>query len=72
MKMAEVENSIYRLAVSIKKTKRRANALKNIIIPGFEENIHFISNALEEKEREEFSRLKVIRSTKEKKKEKEA
>ncbi len=59
--LAEVENSIYRLAVSIKKTQCRANALKNIIIPGFEENIHFISNALEEKEREEFSRLKVIR-----------
>ena len=72
VKLAEVENSIYRLAVSIKKTQRRANALKNIIIPGFEENIHFISNALEEKEREEFSRLKVIRSTKEKKKEKKA
>ncbi len=59
--LAEVENSIYRLAVSIKKTQCRANALKNIIIPGFQENIHFISNALEEKEREEFSRLKVIR-----------
>lgn len=70
--LAEVENSIYRLAVSIKKTQCRANALKNIIIPGFEENIHFISNALEEKEREEFSRLKVIRHTKDRKKEKEA
>ncbi len=67
--LAEVENSIYRLAVSIKKTQCRANALKNIIIPGFEENIHFISNALEEKEREEFSRMKVIRHTKDKRKE---
>ena len=49
------------IAVSIKKTQRRANALKNIIIPGFEDNIHFITNALEEKEREEFTRLKVIK-----------
>ena len=65
--LAEVENSIYRLAVSIQKTQRRANALKNIVIPGFEDNIHFISNALEEKEREEFSRLKVIRKVKDKK-----
>lgn len=63
--LAEVENSIYRLAVAIKKTQRRANALQNIIIPGFETTEAFITNALEEKEREEFSRLKVIRHTKE-------
>lgn len=63
--LAEMENSIYRLAVAIKKTQRRANALKNIIIPNFESTAAFISNALEEKEREEFSRLKVIRHTKE-------
>ncbi|MDD6032809.1 MAG: V-type ATP synthase subunit D [Oscillospiraceae bacterium] len=62
--LAEVENSVYRLAVAIKKAQRRANALQNIIIPGFEENEAFISGALEEKEREEFSRLKVIRHTK--------
>ena len=64
--LAEMENSIYRLAVAIKKTQRRANALKNIIIPNFESTAAFISNALDEKEREEFSRLKVIRHTKEK------
>ena len=64
--LAEMENSIYRLAVAIKKTQRRANALKNIISPNFESTAAFISNALEEKEREEFSRLKVIRHTKEK------
>lgn len=65
--LAEVENSIYRLAVSIKKTQRRANALKNIVIPNFQGNVAFITNALDEKEREEFSRLKVIRHTKDKK-----
>lgn len=64
--LAEVENSVYRLADAIKKTQRRANALKNINIPRFEATVKFISNALEEKEREEFSRLKVIRYTKEK------
>ena len=63
--LAEMENSIYRLAVAIKKTQRRANALKNIIIPNFESTAAFISNALEEKGREDFSRLKVIRHTKE-------
>ena len=65
--LAEVENSVYRLADAIKKTQRRANALKNINIPRFETTVKYISDALEEKEREEFSRLKVIRYTKEKK-----
>lgn len=65
--LAEIENSIYRLAVAIKKTQKRANALKNIIIPKYEAQVRFISNSLEEKEREEFSRQKVIKSTKIKK-----
>lgn len=64
--LAEVENSVYRLADAIKKTGRRANALKNINIPRFVSTVKFISDALEEKEREEFTRLKVIRYTKEK------
>ena len=64
--LAEVENSVYRLANEIKKTQRRANALKNVNIPKFEKIISYISNALEEKEREEFSRLKVIKKTKKK------
>ena len=50
--LAEVENSIYRLASAIKKTQSRANALKNIIIPNFEYSSKFITDALEEKERE--------------------
>ena len=65
--LAEVENSVYRLADAIKKTQRRANALKNINIPRFVSTVKFISDALDEKEREEFSRLKVIRRTKDKK-----
>lgn len=65
--LAEVENSVYRLANAIRKTQRRANALKNIIIPNFEQTVAFITEALEEKEREEFSRLKVIKATKQKK-----
>lgn len=64
VKLAEIENSIYRLAIAIKKTQKRANALKNIMIPRFEETVRSISNALEEKEREEFSRQKVIKKAK--------
>lgn len=65
-RLAQIETSIYRLADSIKKTQKRANALKNIMIPRYEEETRNIQNALDEKEREEFSRLKVIKSQKEK------
>lgn len=66
--LAEVENSIYRLTNSIRKTQTRANALQNIVIPRYESIVHFISSSLEEKEREEFSRMKVIKAQKLKKK----
>ena len=59
--LAEVENGIYRLASNIRKTQKRANALKNIMIPRYTALVADISSALEEKEREEFSRLKVIK-----------
>lgn len=62
--LAELENTIYRLAFTIKKTQKRANALKNIVIPGYNETIRLITEALEEKEREEFARLKVIKAQK--------
>ena len=64
VELAEIENSVYRLADSIKKTQKRANALKNIMIPRFEETVKFITDALDEKDREEFSRLKVIKRKK--------
>ena len=62
IKLAAVENTAYRLANNIKKTQKRANALKNITIPMYTNLVHSINNALEEKEREEFTRLKVIKS----------
>lgn len=61
VKLAEVENSVYRLADAIKKTQKRANALKNIVIPNFTQTIRFINDSLDEKEREDFARLKVIK-----------
>ena len=63
--LAEVENSVYRLAHAVRKTQKRANALKNIVIPSTQETIKYISSYLEEKEREEFTRLKVIKKGKE-------
>lgn len=62
VKLAEIENSVYKIAIAIKKTQSRVNALSNIIIPNFTENIKYITDALEEKEREEFSRMKVLKN----------
>lgn len=59
--LAEVENSVYRLAMNIKKTQKRANALQNITIPRYEALVKTISAALEEKDREEYTRLKKLK-----------
>ena len=61
--LAEVETGIYRLSVAIRKTQRRANALQNIIIPRNRDIVKYITDSLDEKDREEFSRLKVIKAT---------
>ncbi len=68
VKLAEIDNSTYRLANAIRKTQKRANALKNIVIPRFEDQIKYITDALEEKEREAFTRQKVIKNQAEKRK----
>ena len=64
VRLAEVENSAYRLAYNIKKTQKRANALSNITIPKYTALVKEIQEYLEEKEREEFTRLKVIKRAK--------
>lgn len=65
MVLAEVDNAVARLATAISKTQKRANALKNVVIPRYTEEIRNISDSLDEKEREEFSRMKVIKTQKE-------
>lgn len=67
VKLAEIESSVYRLADAIKKTQKRANALEKILIPQFENTIRYISEELDEKEREDFSRLKVVKDRNENK-----
>ena len=67
VRLAQIESSVYRLADAVKKTQKRSNALNNIMIPRLSETVKFITEALDEKEREDFSRLKVTKRTKEKK-----
>lgn len=62
--LAEIENSVFRLSDAIKKATRRANALKNVMIPQFQSDMKFIKEVLEEREREEFSRMKMIKKKK--------
>ncbi|MBU5472692.1 MAG: V-type ATP synthase subunit D [Clostridiales bacterium] len=64
IQLAQIETSAYRLAYNIKKTQKRANALQNITIPHYEGLAKSIQESLEEKEREEFTRLKVIKKMK--------
>lgn len=64
IKLSMIETSAYRLADSIQKTQKRANALNNITIPKLKVLIKNINDALEEKDREEFTRLKVCKRNK--------
>ncbi len=63
-RQAATENGVYRLAFAIKQARKRANALKNVVIPDLEEKIAYISSYLEEKEREEFGSLKLVKKKK--------
>lgn len=61
IRLAELENTEIRLEESIKSVQKRSNALQDIIIPNDEKLEHEITNILEEREREEFTRLKVLK-----------
>ncbi len=61
IELAIIENTTFRLEKGIMKVSKRANALENIIIPETEKNVKDISEKLDERDREEFARLKVLK-----------
>jgi len=61
IELAIIENTILRLEKSIEKVRTRSNALQNIVIPENEKQLKDIADKLDERDREEFARLKVVK-----------
>lgn len=59
--LAELRIALVRLALEVKKTIRKVNALEKIAIPDYRETIKYIEERLEEGERDSFFLLKLIK-----------
>jgi len=59
--IAEKENSLRRLLKEIEKTKRRASAIENVLIPRLEGVVRYIKFRFDEMERDSFSMLKTVK-----------
>lgn len=59
--VAEKESSMRRLLHEIDRTKRRSNAIENILIPELKAEAKYIRMRLDEMERDTFSTLKAIK-----------
>ncbi|MCR4713725.1 MAG: V-type ATP synthase subunit D [Treponemataceae bacterium] len=65
--MASIRTIVWRLAMEVKKTQRRVNALDKMVIPQARETKNYIESVLEERERENVFVLKNLKSRSEKK-----
>jgi V-type H+-transporting ATPase subunit D len=64
VELASLQTSYLILDEAIKVTNRRVNALENVLIPRLENTIAYILSELDEQEREEFFRLKLVQNRK--------
>ena len=64
LKLAELDTTINNLDRQIKKTSKKVNSLEKVQIPKLEDRIKVISSLIEEKEREEFSKTKMVKDRK--------
>jgi len=64
--LSMVTTTVWRLAGEMRKTQRRVNALQYIFIPEYEDTVSFIVSSLEERDREETFRLKLLKRNMEK------
>jgi V/A-type H+-transporting ATPase subunit D len=67
IKVAELESTLVRLVEEVKKTQQRINALEQFLIPQYSATVTLIASVLEERDREEFVRVKKVKSLLEKK-----
>jgi len=70
--LSMLTSAVWRLANELRKTQRRVNALQHIFIPQYENMVAFIISSLEEREREETFRLKMLKNKMNKSKSAEA
>ena len=59
--IAEKENALRRLLHEIEKTKRRASAIENVLIPRLQGTVRYIKFRFDELERDAFSMLKTVK-----------
>jgi V-type H+-transporting ATPase subunit D len=71
IKLASLQTSFVAMDEALKITNRRVNALENVTIPNINDTIAFINRELDELEREDFTRLKVVKRKKEEYKKKD-
>uniref|UniRef100_A0A023FVU1 Putative vacuolar h+-atpase v1 sector subunit d n=1 Tax=Amblyomma parvum TaxID=251391 RepID=A0A023FVU1_AMBPA len=64
VELASLQTSFITLDSVIKTTNRRVNAIEYVIIPRIERTLDYITSELDEREREEFFRLKKIQEKK--------
>jgi V/A-type H+-transporting ATPase subunit D len=62
IKVAELESTLVRLVEEVKKTQQRINALEQFLIPQYLATVTLIASVLEERDREEFVRVKKVKS----------
>mmetsp|Transcript_31029 Transcript_31029/g.73109 ORF Transcript_31029/g.73109 Transcript_31029/m.73109 type:complete len:246 (-) Transcript_31029:173-910(-) len=65
IKLASLQTSFVTLDEAMKVTNRRVNALENVTIPKIEQILKYIERELDELEREDFTRLKLVQGKKE-------
>jgi V/A-type H+-transporting ATPase subunit D len=59
--LAELEGAVFQIASDVQRTQKRVNALEYVFIPMYTETVNHIELVLEEKEREEFVRMKTAK-----------
>lgn len=64
VRLASLQTAFFTLDEEIKMTNRRVNALDCVVVPRMEEGMDYILKELDEMEREEFFRLKMIQEKK--------